>query len=73
MGKTKFSSKPCRGCNEVFQPTRKWQDFCSSRCRVESWKEKNRHAAVSFTGRIVALEEANSDLERRVKALESGR
>lgn len=31
----------CRGCGNEFAKTRKWQVYCSSKCRLEDWLAGN--------------------------------
>jgi hypothetical protein len=60
MGKHNFSSKACRACGEGFIPTRKWQEFCSARCRMKYWASLNRRESPTL-----------SDHERRITQLET--
>lgn len=60
MGKRNFSSKACRACGEGFIPTRKWQEFCSDRCRMKYWASLNKRENPTL-----------SDHERRITQLET--
>jgi hypothetical protein len=57
----KFAPRECDWCHEVYQPKRKKSYTCSTPCRVAKWRAKN------------TVDRRLSDLEARVKALESGR
>jgi hypothetical protein len=44
--KPTFEPKNCGGCQTVFTPTRKWQRFCSDKCRWSSWGKNNKRVAL---------------------------
>jgi hypothetical protein len=39
MQKKKYPDKHCAYCESVFTPTRDWQIFCSTRCRVGKFQD----------------------------------
>ena len=53
----------CKNCEHKFNPTRKWQKFCSPKCRLQYWR--------SHKAEIGQLQKKITNLETRLKRLES--
>lgn len=53
------SAPPCEACHKPFSRKRRWQRFCSTKCRNAFHHRAN-----------MASEDRVADLERRVKVLE---
>lgn len=41
MKEDKKNLKKCEECKELFEANRKWQRFCSPRCRFDNWDKNN--------------------------------
>lgn len=39
--KAGFGNRVCKHCGTTFPAKRKWHDFCSVKCRVENWGQRN--------------------------------
>ena len=37
----------CPSCGELFQPRRRWQRFCSTRCRRNHHRARTKHATLA--------------------------
>jgi endogenous inhibitor of DNA gyrase (YacG/DUF329 family) len=44
--KPSFEPKNCGSCQNTFTPIRKWQRFCSDKCRWISWGKNNKRVAL---------------------------
>lgn len=44
--KPSFEPKNCSHCQASFTPTRKWQRFCSGKCRWGQWGKNNQRVTL---------------------------
>lgn len=56
--KASFGNRACKHCGTEFQAKRKWHDFCSVKCRVENWGQRNTDPSKV------------AELEKRLKVIE---
>lgn len=43
-------TRVCSGCNREFVPARRWQKFCSRRCRTRGWRERKEYSIPNYYG-----------------------
>lgn len=63
--------RTCKRCREGFTPARKWQEFCSDKCRVRFFVEEREAEQARRNKLIDDLEEENRKLLAQVQALQS--
>jgi hypothetical protein len=63
--------KFCKHCGETFRQKRKWQDYCSNRCRITAFALLQQATAERDAKRRLELEDENLKLQKRVQELEA--
>jgi len=61
--KQKPAVRLCRSCSEFFLPYRRYQRFCSGRCRNLFWRTKNKSMRFAV--------ESIADIQARLRAIEA--
>jgi hypothetical protein len=56
----------CLHCGAAFLPFRKWQKFCSPKCRKNDWLEKN-----SYPSALAAFKKEWAEIKRRLSEIEA--
>lgn len=62
-------SKTCRCCGTRFVPRRKWQEFCTVRCRNMMHNADKPKQIEDLQMKVAALARQNAELEKELEGL----
>jgi hypothetical protein len=58
--------KPCLNCEDIFNPNREHQRFCSTKCRIRYWHIVNKQVEEKFRGEVVKIKARLDRIEAKI-------